>query len=96
MAELLQQRTNETKQVITLVDINEVIGLLGQPFEMDDEAEGEKRKYSYSTKAKRLFRDPDNRALAGVAAGLAAYFGIDIILFRILFIVLFLPRAQVC
>ncbi len=89
MAELLQQRTNETKQVITLVDINEVIGLLGQPFEMDDEAEGEKRKYSYSTKAKRLFRDPDNRALAGVAAGLAAYFGIDIILFRILFIVLF-------
>jgi phage shock protein PspC (stress-responsive transcriptional regulator) len=89
MAELLQQRTNETKQVITLADIKEVIALLGQPFEMDDEAEGEKGRPRYSIKAKRLFRDPDNRALAGVAAGLAAYFGVDIILFRILFIVLF-------
>lgn len=89
MAELLQQRTNETKQVITLADIKEVIALLGQPFEMDDENEEEKLKRTYSIKGKRLFRDPDNRVLAGVAAGLAAYFGVDIILFRILFIVLF-------
>ncbi len=89
MAELLQQKTNETKQVITLADINDVIGLLGQPFEMDDETNDEKPKHTYRSKTKRLFRDPDNRALAGVAAGLAAYFGVDIILFRILFIVLF-------
>ncbi|MCU0448249.1 MAG: PspC domain-containing protein [Bernardetiaceae bacterium] len=35
---------------------------------------------------KRLYRDPEGRVLGGVGAGLAAYFGIDVTLVRLLFI----------
>lgn len=37
--------------------------------------------------AKKMFRDPENKVLAGVSGGIAAYFGIDIIVVRILFVV---------
>jgi len=35
---------------------------------------------------KRLFRDPENRVLGGVGAGLAAYFGVDATVIRLLFV----------
>ena len=48
--------------------------------------------YTRTTTARRLFRDPDNKLLGGVASGLAAYFDWDITLVRILMIVLlFVP-----
>lgn len=39
---------------------------------------------------KRLFRDPDNKWIAGVCGGLASYFGVNIWLPRILFLIPFL------
>ncbi|MHA6247294.1 PspC domain-containing protein [Pontibacter sp. CAU 1760] len=39
------------------------------------------------TSAKKLFRDPDDKRLAGVASGIAKYFGVDVSVVRILFIV---------
>jgi phage shock protein C len=38
---------------------------------------------------KRLYRDSDNRILGGVCSGLGAYWNVDPILLRILFIFLF-------
>ncbi|GAA4428690.1 hypothetical protein GCM10023188_13130 [Pontibacter saemangeumensis] len=38
------------------------------------------------TTARKLFRDPDDKKLAGVASGIAKYFGIDITAVRILFL----------
>lgn len=39
---------------------------------------------------KRLFRDPDNKIIAGVCGGLASYFGINVWIPRVLFIIPFL------
>src|SRR5690606_5640546 len=39
------------------------------------------------TDNKKMFRDPETKALGGVSGGVAAYFGIDITVVRILFIV---------
>jgi phage shock protein PspC (stress-responsive transcriptional regulator) len=39
---------------------------------------------------KRLFRDPENKLIAGVCGGLAAYFGVNVWIPRILFLVPFL------
>lgn len=39
-------------------------------------------------KLKKLYRDPDNRVLGGVASGLSKYFDTDITVIRIIFIVL--------
>ncbi len=38
-------------------------------------------------KIKKMFRDPDNKVLGGVAGGIAAYFGIDMVIVRLLFFV---------
>ncbi len=37
-------------------------------------------------KIKKLFRNPDDRVIGGVASGLAAYFGVDITIIRLLFV----------
>ena len=39
---------------------------------------------------KRLFRDPDNKIIAGVCGGLASYFGVNVWIPRVLFIIPFL------
>jgi phage shock protein C len=40
---------------------------------------------------KRLTRNPNDKVIAGVASGLAEYFGIDTTIVRILFVLLLLP-----
>ncbi|MBU1008919.1 MAG: PspC domain-containing protein [Bacteroidetes bacterium] len=90
IAELLQQKIDSTKQVITLEDVKELIGLMGQPNEMDDEQSDGHAEFSanQTSKPKRMFRDTENRKIGGVAAGLAAYLSIDVIWIRLLFVFL--------
>ncbi|MCH7514557.1 MAG: PspC domain-containing protein [Bacteroidetes bacterium] len=38
-------------------------------------------------KMKKMYRDPDDRVLGGVASGVAAYFGTDVTLIRVLFVI---------
>ncbi|MCC9136282.1 GIN domain-containing protein [Pontibacter silvestris] len=38
------------------------------------------------TKVKRLYRDPEDKKLAGIASGLGKYFGVDVSVVRILFL----------
>lgn len=38
-------------------------------------------------KLKKMFRDSENKALGGVAAGIANYFGVDIVIIRVLFVI---------
>ena len=90
VAELLQEKLTELKQVIIIEDIDEVIALMGEPaeFDEDDVDSSENARFSRSnSRAKRLYRDPDNKMLAGVSSGLAYYFNIDPIWFRALFII---------
>ena len=39
-------------------------------------------------KYKKMFRNPDDKVLGGVAGGIAAYFGVDVVLIRVLFVIL--------
>lgn len=84
VAELLNERKSGSQEVISQNDIRQIITILGNPEEIFDE---EKPKATYKV-AKKLYRDADNRIFGGVAAGLAAYFGIPIALVRILYIIL--------
>ncbi len=101
IAELFQTRvTEKKKEVITIEDVNEVTGIMGDPSEFLEEAgempgepeqpeEGAKRSRRTVRSARRLYRDPDNAVLGGVCGGLGAYFGIDPVIIRILFVILF-------
>lgn len=93
MAELFRKKTSDSKEVINLDDIDEVIGILGQPEDyMDDEAESESAREAeqipYVKSNRKIYRDGDDRILGGVSAGLAAYFSIDPLWIRILFVAL--------
>lgn len=94
IAELMQLLISPQKQVITIEDVESIIKQLGEPQEMSDEepAKEEKKeeKSQYSNVDKRFFRDPDNKVISGVCSGIAAYFNIDPVIIRIIFVVLFI------
>src|ERR1700739_1307377 len=91
IAELLQPKVNSFKQVISITDVEEVIGIMGNPEEFaTGNAEtkkeeplntGEKGRYQYGER--RIFRDTDDKVLGGVCSGLAYHFGIDPIWLRL-------------
>ncbi len=94
IAELLTERL-QGRQAVSMADVDHVKQVMGQPedyvdSETADGAAGtEERAYQQygPRKHKRLFRDPDDRWVAGVMSGLATYFGTDPLWFRIAFVV---------
>jgi phage shock protein PspC (stress-responsive transcriptional regulator) len=87
IAELLEQRAEQGQPIITLKHIEEVIANMGEPDQLSD-SETEKPKTAPGIKTRgKLFRDPDNRQIGGVAAGIAAWFGIDPVWVRLIFAV---------
>lgn len=94
VAELLQSRLSDKYTVIQLSDVEEVIALMGDPRQMDDHEQGEPA-YEYARQetqqtVRQLRRDAQHKTLGGVCAGIANYFGIDIMIPRILFLLAFL------
>ena len=47
----------------------------------------------YYSRARKLYRDPDDRILGGVCSGLGAYFNIDRIIVRLIFVALVILGA---
>ena len=93
IAELFQEKTSRESEVITADLVEEVIEIMGNPEDIADTAEdsGEKKKSSYSGRraSKRLYRDPEESVLGGVCGGLGAYFNVEPLIFRLLFVLLF-------
>jgi len=89
IAEILQSKLTEQKQVISKEDIDEVIEIMGRPEDFEGEEENNGSNFQQQSKtSKRLYRDPDNRVLGGVCSGIGTYLNIDPIIIRILFLVL--------
>lgn len=98
MGELIQ-RQKGTRTIVSKDDVVQAIAVLGTPEElkdMDFSDMGDKRKEqkksadSFQIKTgKRLYRDEDDKTIAGVCSGLASYFGIqDAVWVRIAFVLL--------
>ncbi|MGM0408914.1 MAG: PspC domain-containing protein, partial [Bacteroidota bacterium] len=88
IAEILQDKISEQKQVIVKDDIEEIIEIMGRPEDFADAEEATEEKQQTYSASKRLYRDPDNRVLGGVCSGIATYFNIDPLIIRILFLIL--------
>jgi len=90
IAELLRERLNEQKQVVSIEDIQENIKILGEPSEMEEDEEQEEKPPRFDfEQPKRLYRDPDNKIIGGVGGGMGAYFNTDPLWFRLLFVLSF-------
>src|SRR5690554_6436982 len=95
IAEILIPITQQEETVIiTLKDIEEVILIIGPPSDfgagtINDEppTNSSNSEFTPPYVRKRLHRDPYNRVLGGVCSGLGAYFNVDPILFRLIFII---------
>ncbi|HXR49845.1 MAG TPA: PspC domain-containing protein [Verrucomicrobiae bacterium] len=92
MAELLAEHGINASKVILPADVSFLKEQLGNPADFKDEDETTAPE-AKPTDSKRLFRDTDNAMLAGVAAGLATYFGIDALLVRLLFVLIVFVTA---
>lgn len=88
MAELLAERKIGPEKVILLKDVAYLKEQLGSPkdFAEDEEQAEEAEKPAKSVKEKRLFRDTEHGMIAGVAAGLGNYLGVDAVWLRLAFV----------
>lgn len=88
IAELFTETLGNGRQnVISLNIVNDVISRIGMP---DGSAPSEVYTGASNVKAtKKFYLDPDDKKIAGVCSGLAAYFDIDATILRILFVVAF-------
>ena len=91
IAELLKERVNDYKQVINLQDVLEVINILGTPEDIGEEDSGTAYERISKPGYHRMYRDPDNRIIAGVCSGMGAYWRVDPWIVRVIFIVAALP-----
>lgn len=93
IAEVFQTKIDDKKQVIQQEDVEEIIALLGKPADISGNenangAEVPPAEPKDRRKTRRLYRDTDNRVLGGVCSGLAHYFNVDPIWFRIAFLIM--------
>jgi phage shock protein PspC (stress-responsive transcriptional regulator) len=87
MAEHLKERVPNPNQVATIEDVKHIIEIMGEPSDIggtDTKTETDRGNYR---QYRRLYRDPDNRYVGGVCSGMAAYWNIDPIIIRILFVI---------
>jgi len=92
IAEIFTEKVKNGGEVINLVHVNEVIVIMGTPEAISNEEE-EKQPSSgkkfYQTGGRRLYRDPEDKVLGGVCGGLGAYFSLDPVILRIIFVLIF-------
>lgn len=105
IAELFRERLSTYKEVLVMADVDHVISVMGRPEDFADGSEaaddksgaaqqqqqesGDPKQKMYGGKHRRLFRDPDDKVVAGVCSGLGHYFDIDPVWIRLAWGVLF-------
>lgn len=94
ISELFMEKINAGYQVITIEDVEQVIERVGKPEDLSEEKEEQPESNGTSERVyresihRKLYRDPDNKILGGVAGGLAAYMGWDATIIRIVMLLL--------
>ncbi|MBU2906298.1 MULTISPECIES: PspC domain-containing protein [Arenibacter] len=91
IAELFHEKMENERQVITEKEVDEVIGIMGQPEDYmvdEDIFEDQPKTSKIPGRVRKLYRDIDNKYIGGVSAGLGHYFGIDALWVRLLWILL--------
>ena len=88
IAELFTAKLNNSRQVITIREVDEVIATLGEPSDFSDTSGSSKYSGFRTYTNRRMYRDPDNRIIGGVCSGLAAYWRVDPTIVRLIFVLL--------
>lgn len=88
MAELFRTKITTYKQVINNEDVRQVISVLGAPEDISD-SDGPSANDKFSSPGyHRMYRDTEHAVIGGVCSGMGAYWDIDPVILRIIFVVL--------
>ncbi|HRB40509.1 MAG TPA: PspC domain-containing protein, partial [Bacteroidia bacterium] len=94
IAEIFQQNLGTARQVVTADDVNQAIGIMGRPEDFGATEEASANNASASSEQnnqsdhffrRRLYRDTDDKVIAGVCSGIGHRLGIDAVWMRLLF-----------
>ena len=92
MAELVREKCGRDG-VASRAIIEEIIGILGRPEDIESEEDEDSRPGAAPSGTepqtrRKLYRDVSDKVIAGVCSGLGVYFNLDKVLFRLIFAIL--------
>ena len=88
IAEIFAEKSSGGRNAVILELVNAVMTTIGTPESFTEEMGDEEPLAGQAKRKRRLYRDPQETVLGGVCGGLAAYFDMDPIIMRIIFVVL--------
>jgi phage shock protein PspC (stress-responsive transcriptional regulator) len=91
IAEIFIEKSTNVQKVVTIEMVNGAIEIMGTPedfVEGEGEEEVQMVESEEAKRKRRLYRDPDHRVIGGVCGGLGAYFNMDPVILRIIFVAL--------
>lgn len=102
IAEIFIEQGDKEQKVVTIDMVNNAISIMGTPEDFNDEEEEQTEETDKDRKAaeeeakrrRRLYRDPEHRVIGGVCGGLGAFFNMDPVVLRIIFVALFFITAS--
>lgn len=96
IAELFTERLDGRRQVVSMDDVEHIIGIMGQPEDYmmgesgtadeDRHQRAQSGPYGGPTAGKRFFRHPEDKWVGGVLGGLGAYLNIDPFILRLVYL----------
>ena len=90
LAELFREALGEGREVVGLDDVAAACAQIGSPEDFVDEDDAPAVPASHASGNRRLYRDPENGLVGGVATGMAHYFDTDPVWVRVLTLVIIL------
>ena len=97
IADLFEKEVDAPSRVVGLDLVNRITAQLGMPDGGSEEPSGS--AYFAGTVPegekvpRKFYRNPDDRVIAGVCSGIAAYLNIDVVIVRVLMVVLLLSAS---
>jgi phage shock protein PspC (stress-responsive transcriptional regulator) len=88
IAEIFSEKTARGKNAVTLEGVNELIKTMGTTESFAEDTDDEEPLPGQTKRKRRLYRDPQETILGGVCGGLAAFFNMDPVIVRIIFVVI--------
>jgi len=92
ISEKFAEKINAQQALISLAIVDEIINVMGDPEifinpeNEETEEKDEPNEENHRNEVKKLYRHPDDVIIAGVCSGIAAYFGIDPVIVRVMFV----------
>ncbi len=93
IAEIFSESLSCDQEVVTVEMVDKVMSILGMPDGSDAQtsSDSSRSRGTFSPRRERkLYRDIDRNVIGGVCSGLAYYTNVDVLVFRILFVCLFI------